>query len=335
MNAEYVLKRFLLFLAVVVVAVSINFLIPRMRSTNPIKERLYQLAAQGGVNVGKMEEMIEVWEKKFGLDQPLWKQYINYWNDVLHLDFGKTIADFTPVITEIMRSVPWTIGMLSVATVIAFGVGTIFGALLAWSKTGNFVKIFVPFLMTLSAIPYYLLGIVMIYSFAIYWPILPTSGAYSFGVRPEWSIEMVLSVISHAIMPAGSIVLTSIGFWGLGMRGMMITTMGEDYMKFAEYKGLKDRRIFLSYGVRNAMLPQVTGLAISLGTILAGSVLVEVIFAYPGLGNLLYTAISSNDYFLMQGIMIFVIVSLGFSLFLIDLLYPFIDPRIRLQGEQQ
>ena len=292
MNAEYVLKRFLLFLAVVVVAVSINFLIPRMRSTNPIKERLYQLAAQGGVNVGKMEEMIEVWEKKFGLDQPLWKQYINYWNDVLHLDFGKTIADFTPVITEIMRSVPWTIGMLSVATVIAFGVGTIFGALLAWPKTGNFVKIFVPFLMTLSAIPYYLLGIVMIYSFAIYWPILPTSGAYSFGVRPEWSVEMVLSVISHAIMPAGSIVLTSIGFWGLGMRGMMITTMGEDYMKFAEYKGLKDRRIFLNYGVRNAMLPQVTGLAISLGTILAGSVLVEVIFAYPGLGNLLYTAIS-------------------------------------------
>jgi peptide/nickel transport system permease protein len=335
MNAEYVFKRFLLFLAVVVVAVSINFLIPRMRSTNPIKERLYQLAAQGGVNVGKMEEMIKVWEKKFGLDQPLWKQYINYWNDVIHLDFGKTIADFTPVITEIMRSVPWTIGMLSVATVIAFGVGTIFGALLAWPKTGNFVKIFVPFLMTLSAIPYYLLGIVMIYSFAIYWPILPTSGAYSFGVKPEWSIEMVLSVISHAIMPAGSIVLTSIGFWGLGMRGMMITTMGEDYMKFAEYKGLKDRRIFLSYGVRNAMLPQVTGLAISLGTILAGSVLVEVIFAYPGLGNLLYTAISSNDYFLLQGIMIFVIVSLGFSLFLIDLLYPFIDPRIRLQGEQQ
>ena len=188
--------------------------------------------------------------------------------------------------------------------------------------------------MTLSAIPYYLLGIVMIYTFAIYWPILPTSGAYGFGVRPEWSIEMVLSVISHAIMPAGSIVLTSIGFWGLGMRGMMITTMGEDYMKFAEYKGLKENRIFLSYGVRNAMLPQVTGLAISLGTILAGSVLVEVIFAYPGLGNLLYTAISSNDYFLMQGIMIFVIVSLGFALFVVDLLYPLIDPRINLQEQQ-
>ena len=334
MNAEYVLKRFLLFLAVIVVAVSINFIIPRLRDTNPIKERLYQLAAQGGVNVGKMEEMIEIWEKKFGLDQPLWKQYINYWNDVIRLDFGKTIADFTPVINEIMRSAPWTIGMLSVATVIAFVVGTVFGALLAWPKTGNFVKIFVPFLMTLSAIPYYLLGIVMIDTFAIYWPILPTSGAYGFGVRPEWSIEMVLSVISHAIMPAGSIVLTSIGFWGLGMRGMMITTMGEDYMKFAEYKGLKENRIFLSYGVRNAMLPQVTGLAISLGTILAGSVLVEVIFAYPGLGNLLYTAISSNDYFLMQGIMIFVIVSLGFALFVVDLLYPLIDPRINLQEQQ-
>tara|TARA_B100001540_G_scaffold166477_1_gene147228 strand:- start:316 stop:729 length:414 start_codon:yes stop_codon:yes gene_type:complete len=133
-------------------------------------------------------------------------------------------------------------------------------------------------------------------------------------------------------MPAASIVLTSIGFWGLGMRGMMITTMGEDYMKFAEYKGLKDRRVFLSYGVRNALLPQVTGLAISLGTILAGSVLVEVIFAYPGLGNLLYRAITSNDYFLLQGIILFIIVSLGFSLFLIDLIYPLVDPRIKLEG---
>ena len=334
MNVEYVIKRFLLFLAVVVVAVSINFFIPRLRTTNPIKERLYELAAQGGVRVGNFEEMIEIYEKKFGLDQPLWKQYINYWNDMIHLDLGMTIADLTPVRTEILRSVPWTIGMLSVATVLAFGVGTIFGALLAWPKTGGFVKIFVPFLMTLSAIPYYLLGIVMIYSFAIYWPILPTSGAYGFGVRPEWSLEMVMSVISHAIMPAGSIVLTSIGFWGLGMRGMMITTMGEDYMKFAEYKGLKDRHIFLNYGIRNAMLPQITGLAISLGTILAGSVLVEVIFAYPGLGNLLYQAISSNDYFLLQGIILFVIISLGFSLFIIDLLYPLIDPRIKLQGEQ-
>ena len=136
----------------------------------------------------------------------------------------------------------------------------------------------------------------------------------------------------HSIMPAASIVLTSIGFWGLGMRGMMITTMGEDYMKFAEYKGLKDWRVFLSYGVRNAMLPQVTGLAISLGTILAGSVLVEVIFAYPGLGNLLYRAITSNDYFLLQGIFLFIIVSLGFSLFLIDLVYPLVDPRINLEG---
>ena len=162
--------------------------------------------------------------------------------------------------------------------------------------------------------------------------VLPTAGAFGFGVKPGWTLEMITSVLWHAIMPAASIVLTSIGFWGLGMRGMMITTMGEDYMKFAEYKGLKDRRVFLSYGVRNALLPQVTGLAISLGTILAGSVLVEVIFAYPGLGNLLYRAITSNDYFLLQGIILFIIVSLGFSLFLIDLIYPLVDPRIKLEG---
>ena len=332
MSWDYVIKRFLLFLAVIFVAVTINFIIPRLRDTNPIEERLYQLAAQGGVNVSKIKELTAIYEAKYGLDKSVGEQYLNYWNDIFHLDFGWTIADRTPVINEIMRAVPWTIGLLSVATLIAFVVGTVFGALLAWPKTGNFVKYFVPLLMTLSAIPYYLLGIVFIYLFAINWGVLPTAGAFGFGVKPGWTLEMITSVMWHAIMPAASIVLTSIGFWGLGMRGMMITTMGEDYMKFAEYKGLKDWRVFLSYGVRNAMLPQVTGLAISLGTILAGSVLVEVIFAYPGLGYLLYRAITSNDYFLLQGIILFIIVSLGFSLFLIDLVYPLVDPRINLEG---
>ena len=137
--------------------------------------------------------------------------------------------------------------------------------------------------------------------------------------------------MKHAILPADSLVLASIGFWGLGMRGMMITTMGEDYMKLAEYKGLTDRRIFFRYAIRNALLPQVTGLAIQMAFIVSGSVLVEVIFAYPGVGALLFRAISANDFLLMQGILMFVIVAIGISLLVIDLLYPLIDPRIRYQ----
>ena len=177
MSWDYVIKRFLLFLAVIFVAVTINFIIPRLRDTNPIEERLYQLAAQGGVNVSKIKELTAIYEAKYGLDKSIGEQYLNYWNDIFHLDFGWTIADRTPVINEIMRAVPWTIGLLTVATFIAFIVGTIFGALLAWPKTGNFVKYFVPLLMTLSAIPYYLLGIVFIYLFAINWGVLPTAGA--------------------------------------------------------------------------------------------------------------------------------------------------------------
>ena len=330
MTIEFVLKRFGLFLLIIAVAGTINFLVPRLRDTNPIEQRLYEFAAQGGLNVAHMDEMVENYSKKFGLDQPLWKQYLNYWADLSRLDFGKSIAFFpADVKAEILRALPWTVGLLTVATIMAFLVGSLFGAWLAWPRAPRGVKALVPILMTLTAIPYYLLGILMIFGFAIFWPILPAGGAASYNITPAFNYEAIVDILRHAILPAFSLVLASIGFWGLGMRGMMITTMGEDYMKLAEYKGLSDKRIFLRYAIRNAMLPQITGLAIQMAFIVSGSVLVEVIFAYPGVGFLLFEAISANDFLLMQGILMFVIVAIGVSLLVIDLLYPLIDPRIR------
>ena len=330
MTIEFVLKRLGLFLLIIVVAGTINFLVPRLRDTNPIEQRLYEFAAQGGLNVAHMDEMVENYSKKFGLDQPLWKQYLSYWADISRLDFGKSIAFFpADVKAEILRALPWTVGLLTVATIMAFLVGSLFGAWLAWPRAPRVVKALVPILMTLTAIPYYLLGILMIFGFAIFWPILPAGGAVSYNITPAFNYEAIVDILKHAILPAFSLVLASIGFWGLGMRGMMITTMGEDYMKLAEYKGLSDKRIFLRYAVRNAMLPQITGLAIQMAFIVSGSVLVEVIFAYPGVGFLLFEAISANDFLLMQGILMFVIVAIGISLLVIDLMYPLIDPRIR------
>jgi peptide/nickel transport system permease protein len=183
--------------------------------------------------------------------------------------------------------------------------------------------------MTLSAIPYYLLGMLLIYALAMNWRLLPVGAAYSAGVTPKLDWATILDIGRHAILPAASIVLAGIGSWALGMRAMMTTILGEDYLRMGEANGLRPRSIFLQYALRNAMLPQITSLAISLAVIMSGAVLVEVIFGYPGVGNLLFQAIANNDYFVIQGISLFIILSIGVILLALDLVYPLIDPRIR------
>jgi len=328
----YVVRRIGVFLLVVIFAVTINFLIPRIRSTNPIEQRMYEFAAQGGGRAGDIRQLIAIYNEKFGLDKPLWQQYLNYWRDVLRFDLGTSIA-FYPgqVRDEILRAAPWTIGLLAVSTLLAFSIGSILGALLAWPGTSRLFSIFVPLLMTLSAIPYYLLGLLLVYLLALAWPVLPIAGAYTTGARLNLSWPVIVDILRHAILPAGSIILAGIGFWGLGMRAMMITIMGEDYMTMAQAKGLHGRTIFFDYALRNALLPQVTGLAISLAGIMSGAILVEIVFAYPGIGFLLYRAISGNDYFVIQGVMLFVVLSVGLALLILDLVYPLLDPRIHFR----
>jgi peptide/nickel transport system permease protein len=200
---------------------------------------------------------------------------------------------------------------------------------MAWPKTSRIALGLSPLFMTLSAIPYYLLGMLFIYVIAMRWRLLPVGGAFTSGTNLTWSLPMALDIGRHAILPAASIVLSGIGSWGLGMRAMMAITLGEDYLHMAEAKGLKPQTIFRDYALRNALLPQVTSLAISLATVMSGAVLVEVIFGYPGVGNLLFKAIAGNDYFVIQGIVLFIILSIGIVLLALDLLYPLIDPRIR------
>jgi peptide/nickel transport system permease protein len=185
-----------------------------------------------------------------------------------------------------------------------------------------------PPLWALHAIPFFLLGLILTYLLAFQIPLLPIFGGYTAGAIPSLSIGFVWDVVSHALLPALSIVLVATGGWALGMRGMMVTTMGEDYVTFAEAKGLKSSTIFLRYCLCNAILPQTTALALALGQILSGAVLVEVIFGYPGIGALLFQAIRENDYFLIQGIVFTVIVALGLATLILDVLYPWLDPRI-------
>lgn len=329
MTLDYVLKRFGIFVLIVWAATSLNFFLPRLSSTNPIRERLLEQALQGGYVQQGMNQMVEEYERRFGLDQPLWQQYLIYMGDVLRLDFNYSIANYPRTVTSIMaEALPWTIGLLTLTTLISFAIGTLLGAFLAWPRAPRWLHFFMPPLLALNAIPFFLLGLVLIYLFTFQVNVLPLFGGYSPGAVPSLSLDFAVDVARHAVLPSLSIILVAIGGWALGMRAMMITTQGEDYVTFADAKGLKPRTLFMRYAIRNAMLPQATALALVLGHVVSGAVLVEVIFGYPGIGTVLFNAIRQSDYYLVQGISIGVIVTLGMATFILDLLYPLLDPRI-------
>jgi peptide/nickel transport system permease protein len=255
---------------------------------------------------------------------------VNYWGSIFSRDLGVSLVDFPqPVVEKIQSAVPWTLALLSVSTVISFFLGSILGALIAWPRAPRFLHVLVPPFMLLSSVPFFLLGIVLLFTFSVIVPWFPPGGGFDPVSILRLDVPTAIDLVYHAILPSMALVLGSIGFWGLGMRAMMVSVLGEDHITFAESKGLPPERVFLWYGMRNALLPQITSLAIALGSILSGAVLVEVIFNYPGLGGILFLAIAGKDYFVIQGIVLMLILALAISLFVVDLIYPLVDPRIR------
>lgn len=329
MTLSYVLRRFGMFLLVVWLAGTVNFFLPRLGGGDPVRQKMMQTAALGGNVQGGMEEVVAEYNKKFGLDTPLWQQYLNYVWDLLHFDFNYSIINYPArVIDIIARALPWTVGLLLTTTVISWIIGSILGAFMGWPRAPKFLQFVMPPLLSLNAIPFFLLGLILIFLFAFKFPWFPTTGGYYAGTFPNWSFDFAWNVLKHSVLPALSIILVSIGGWALTMRSVIITTTGEDYVTFADAKGLKNSTIFMRYAVRNALLPQATALALVLGQLIAGTVLVEVIFSYPGIGTTLFYAIVGSDYTLIQGIVFFLILSIALATLLLDLLYPLIDPRI-------
>ena len=232
-------------------------------------------------------------------------------------------------------ALPWTLGLLSVATIIGFLIGTVLGALMVtapgrWKAALNWAA---PIVMVVHSIPYFLLGIMLIAAFVATWAIFPVGGGYTLGETPEFSLSGLLTLLHHATLPAASIVLVAAGGWAIVMRSMMIIVQGEDYLQMARAMGLKGGRVFYSYHMRNALLPQITFLALSLGFIVSGSALVEVIFAYPGIGSILVEAITVKDLPLLQLILLVVIIVVTLFLVLLDIIYPMLDPRIKHETE--
>jgi peptide/nickel transport system permease protein len=328
MPLGYVLRRVGVFFLVIWAAATINFAIPRLSPADPIKEALLQVTTMGGSQAG-MDVLTRNYAARFGLDQPVWKQYLNYLVDLAQGNFGFSISYFPARVGDmILVALPWTIVLVGVATLLTFVIGSVLGAFMAWPQTPGVVRVLGAPLLTLSAIPYYLLGLILIYVFAFLVKVFPLGGGYSVGLAASWSPDFLIDAGKHAILPGLSIVLADLGGWALGMRAMMVTVQGEDFITLAEAKGLNPGRVFLRYGVRNAILPQITSLALSIGRIVSGALLVEVVFAYPGVGSLLYEAIRRFDYFVIYGVAFMVIVAIGLATLILDLLLPALDPRI-------
>jgi peptide/nickel transport system permease protein len=328
-SVSYLVRRAAVFLLIAWLAATLNFLLPRLTGQDPVRVKLLQQAQLGGHVQAGIEEMVREYDRRFGLDRPLWVQYLAFLRNAARLDFNYSIANYPRTVNEmIAEALPWTVGLLGVTTLVSFALGTFLGALLGWPRAPRWMRWLMPPLWALHAIPFFLLGLILIYLFAFRFPVLPMFGGYSAGAFPALTVPFVWDLVRHAILPALSIVLVATGGWALSMRGMMVTTQGEDYVIFAEAKGLRSLTIFLRYCVRNALLPQVTGLALALGQIVSGAVLVEVIFGYPGIGTVLFQAIRENDHFLIQGIVFTVILALGLATLILDAVYPLLDPRI-------
>lgn len=331
LSLPYVLKRLGMWVLTVWLGATIIFFVPRLAPGDPVSSMVSRMQAQAGFVEGSAD-MIESWRVRFGLDGPLYVQYFNYMRSLLRFDLGFSLASFPSRVNGMVAdALPWTLGLLTIATLISFVLGNLIGALMAWRRTPRLARSLLPLTLTFTSIPFFMFGILLIYIFAFGLGWFPASGGQGRGLETGLNWPFIKSVIHHGILPAFAIVATSMGFWALGMRGMMITNDGEDFMILAEAKGLRPRRVFWNYGMRNSILPQITALALSLGLIAGGSTLVEYIFAYPGMGYLLYLGIVNNDYTLIQGIVFILILGTATAVLILDLLLPMVDPRITYQ----
>jgi peptide/nickel transport system permease protein len=333
MRFRAVIKRLLFLILVIWSAATITFFIPRLSSRNPIRERFAALARTGGFSPGDMETIVASYNAKFGLDKPLLEQYADYIGSLARFDLGVSLNLFPKTVNElIMEALPWSIGLLIVTTILSFILGNLLGALAAWPHAPDWLRNLSTSFVLLQGVPPVLLGVLLIFFIGFRAKLLPISGAHSIGVVPTFTWEFLLDMGKHQILPALSLIFGTVGGWVLSMRGMGITIQGEDYVLFAEHKGLNNRTIFRDYFLRNALLPQVTGFALALGNVVTSAIIVERIFGLPGLGTVLSNGIKSNDFMVIYGIILFITIAIATLMILVELLYPLLDPRISLEG---
>lgn len=327
---RYFLRRVGFYLVALWAAVTFNFIIPRLMPGDPTSVYIAKISQQGGKVTPAMIKAIQA---DFGVTPgvPIWKQYLDYLNAVLHGNLGlSTSQSFEPVSTVLAQSLPWTIGLVGISLILTALLGTLIGAIMAW-KRGSWYDTVVPPLVTfLSAIPYFWMALALVYVLALGLGWFPPDGPYDvFNTTPGINGDYLLSVIQHALLPIITLVIGSLAGWVLTMRNAMITTLSEDYVLMAEAKGLPERQVMMRYAARNAVLPSITSFSISLGQVVGGALLTEIVFNYPGIGDALFNGISQNDYALIEGCFLVIALAVLFANFLSELVYTLLDPRVR------
>lgn len=325
---RYVFRKVALFVLTLWAAITLNFALPRLMPGSPVDAALAKLAASGQPVTNELRRAVEI-----QLGSPggsVFAQYWDYLNNIVHLNFGRSYSFPTETVSEtIGKALPWTVVLVGATTVFSFVVGTLLGVYAGWRR-GRFADSSVTIGATFfAAFPPFWLGLLLLYLLAYKLNWFPIKGGYSAGSTPNASLDFLSDAIQHSVLPAVTLAVTTLSGWVFGMRNNMINTLGEDYVNFAEANGLRTRTIALLYAARNALLPNVTAFGLSLGAVVGGSVLVEGIFSYPGLGNLLYIAVLNRDFPLMQALFLVITVSMLVAIFIVDLLYVRLDPRVR------
>lgn len=330
---RYLLPRLGQYVMVVFLGVTLTFIIPRFSPNDPVETRVSQMMMSGGqVNPEAVIHLREALNEMYGLKGSSLEQYLAFWGRLFRGDLGPSLSTFpTPVTELIARAMPWTLGLLLTSIIVSWVVGNLLGGIASYYTESRVMHVIDVLSQAVRPIPYYIMALVLLVVFAYFIPIFPFSGAYPAGTRVEWSLNFVLTVIKHSMLPAISLVIVGMGGWFLGMKSLTSNIISEDYVVYAETAGLRPRRILFSYVIRNALLPQVTGLALQLGMIFNGALIMEVVFGYPGMGMLTLQAVMANDYSLIMGIAIFSIIGVATSVLILDLLYPLFDPRVRHQ----
>jgi peptide/nickel transport system permease protein len=325
---RYFGRKLLIYILTFFIAVTVDWMIPRFMPGNPVNI----LISRAGLRGNAVTEMYTYYLDAFGLDLPVWKQYLSFWVAIFHGDLGTSIYLFpTPVKEVILKAVPYDIALLLPAVVLSWIAGNNFGAFAARSKRLD--NTLLPLGYILTATPYMWLGILLAWTFAIVLGIFPIAGGYSFDMQPHLSWRFIGSLIHHWFLPFASLFIVQFGGWAIGMRNLIIYELESDYSHYLEALGAP-RKLVRRYAFNNAMLPQLTGLALQLGVIVAGALATEVVFGYPGIGYLILQAIHNEDYFLIQGCFLFVVIGVLLANFIIDATYLIVDPRTRtgMQG---
>jgi peptide/nickel transport system permease protein len=322
---SFILRRLGFYVVAAWVALTVNFFLPRWVPGNAVEAIMSKFPGTlQPAAYHALEAMLGV-----GNGGSIWHQYGSYLVDVLHLNFGISSSEFPAhVSTLLAETIPWTLVLVGTATVIAFFLGTLLGILAGW-RHGGWLERLLPGLMFLQAIPYFFLALLLLYLLALKVHIFPAGQGYAGGLIPGWNWSFISSAFFHSLLPAFTIVITSVAGWMLQMRNVMITTIGEDYVLAAQAKGLRNRRVVFSYAARNALLPQLQGFGLALGFVVSGAIVMEIVFSYPGIGLLLLNSVTSDDYPLTQAIFLVITFAVLIANLIVDLVVVAVDPRVR------